>query len=101
MTPEFDPMPKAHKERGEKNMTKITWDEKIVAISVNPGMARLKDIADIAAELIEIKARNNRAEKFTLSAYGFKSRADFTRKINEWWIKDRPAIVWVWGGDKK
>lgn len=82
-------------------MTKITWDERIIAISVNPDMATRKDIADMAAELVEIKGRNNRAEVFEFKQYAFKTQEDFGKKINEWWAKGRPAIVWVWGGDKK
>ena len=35
----------------------IPWTERINAISVNPAMATLKDIAKMAAELIDYKTK--------------------------------------------
>lgn len=81
--------------------TNITWNERIVAMSINPDMATRKDIADMAAELVEINGREARATKFEMGAYSFKTRDEFATELNKWWGLERPAIVWVWGGDKK
>ncbi len=38
-------------------MSKIPWNEKVVAISIHPDSAKLSDIANMAADLMETKSQ--------------------------------------------
>lgn len=38
-------------------MSKIPWNERVVAISINPELATMDDIAEMAAELMQANSK--------------------------------------------